>query len=48
MKISDISLLRQYVKDLYFENPLSPNLPSNNNNPAVNLDINTTYIEFKL
>ena len=47
MKISDISLLRQYVKDLSFENPLSPNLPSNNNNPAVNLDINTTYIDLK-
>ena len=47
MKISDISLLRQYVKDLSFENPLSPNLPSNNNNPAVNLDINTTYLDLK-
>ena len=47
MKISDISLLRQYVKDLSFENPMSPNLPSENNNPTVNLDINTTYLDLK-
>ena len=47
MKISDISLLRQYVKDLSFENPMSPNLPSNNDNPTVNLEINTTYIDLK-
>ena len=47
MKISDITLLRQYVKDLSFENPMSPNLPSNNDNPTVNLEINTTYIDLK-
>ena len=47
MKISDISLLRQYIKDLSFENPMSPNLPSNNNNPTVKLDINTNYIDLK-
>ena len=47
MKISDISLLRQYIKDLSFENPMSPNLPSNNNNPKVKLDINTNYIDLK-
>ena len=47
MKISDISLLRQYVKDLSFENPMSPNLPSNNDNPTVNLEINTTYVDLK-
>ena len=47
MKISDISLLRQYIKDLSFENPMSPNLPSNNDNPTVKLDINTNYIDLK-
>ena len=47
MKISDISLLRQYIKDLSFENPMSPNFPSNNNNPTVKLDINTNYIDLK-
>ena len=45
MKISDISLLRQYIKDLSFENPMSPNLPSKDKNPSVNLDINTTYLD---
>ncbi len=44
MKISDISLLGQYIKDLSFENPMSPNLPSENENPSVKLDINTTYL----
>ena len=47
MKISDISLLRQYIKDLSFENPMSPNLPSKSKNPSVNLDINTTYLNLK-
>ena len=45
MKISDISLLGQYIKDLSFENPMSPNLPSKDKNPSVNLDINTTYLD---
>ena len=47
MKTSDISLLRQYIKDLSFENPMSPNLPANNSNPTVKLDINTNYIDLK-
>ena len=47
MKISEITLLGQYIKDLSFENPMSPNLPSNNKNPSVNLDINTTYLDLK-
>ena len=47
MKISGITLRGQYIKDLSFENPMSPNLPSNNNNPTVKLDINTNYIDLK-
>ena len=47
MKISEITLLGQYIKDLSFENPMSPNLPSKNKNPAVNLDINATYLDLK-
>ena len=47
MKISEITLLGQYIKDLSFENPMSPNLPSKNKNPSVNLDINATYIDLK-
>tara|TARA_Y100000022_G_C13055789_1_gene286532 strand:- start:236 stop:637 length:402 start_codon:yes stop_codon:yes gene_type:complete len=47
MKISEITLLGQYIKDLSFENPMSPNLPSKNKNPSVNLDINTTYLDLK-
>ena len=47
MKISEITLLGQYIKDLSFENPMSPSLPSKNKNPSVNLDINTTYIDLK-
>ncbi len=47
MKISEITLLGQYIKDLSFENPMSPNLPSKNKNPSVNLDINATYLDLK-
>ena len=47
MKISEITLLGQYIKDLSFENPMSPNLPSKDKNPSVNLDINTTYLDLK-
>ena len=47
MKISKITLLRQYIKDLSFENPMAPNLPSEEKNPSVNLDINTTYLDLK-
>ena len=47
MKISKITLLGQYIKDLSFENPMAPNLPSNEKNPSVNLDINTTYLDLK-
>ena len=47
MKISEITLIGQYIKDLSFENPMAPNLPSQNNNPTVNLDVNTTYLDLK-
>ena len=47
MKINDITLMGQYIKDLSFENPMAPNLPSKNKNPSVNLDINTTYLDLK-
>ena len=47
MKSSEITLIGQYIKDLSFENPMSPNLPSNSKNPSVNLDINTTYLDLK-
>lgn len=47
MKNSEITLIGQYIKDLSFENPMAPNLPSQNKNPTVNLDINTTYLDFK-
>ena len=47
MKISEITLIGQYIKDLSFENPMSPNVPPKNENPSVNLDINTTYLDLK-
>ena len=47
MKSSEITLIGQYIKDLSFENPMAPNLPSLNKNPTVNLDINTTYLDLK-
>ena len=47
MKINDITLLGQYIKDLSFENPMAPNLPSLDKNPTINLDINTNYLDLK-
>ena len=47
MKNSEITLIGQYIKDLSFENPMAPNLPSQDKNPTVNLDINTTYVDLK-
>ena len=47
MKSSELTLMGQYIKDLSFENPMAPNLPSQNKNPIVNLDINTTYLDLK-
>ena len=37
----------QYIKDLSFENPMSPNLPPQRENPTVNLDVNSTYLDLK-
>ncbi len=47
MTKNEITLLGQYIKDLSFENPMAPNLPSQNINPTVNLDINTNYLDLK-
>ena len=47
MKMSEITLIAQYIKDLSFENPMAPNLPSPDKNPTVNLDINTNYLDLK-
>ena len=47
MTKNEITLVGQYIKDLSFENPMAPNLPSQNNNPSVSLDVNTTYLDLK-
>ena len=47
MKIDDITLMGQYIKDLSFENPMAPNLPSLDKNPTINLDVNTNYLDLK-
>ena len=47
MKINDITLMGQYIKDLSFENPMAPNLPPQEKNPTVNLDVNTNYLDLK-
>ena len=44
---NEITLLAQYIKDLSFENPMAPNLPKQNINPTVNLDVNTNYLDLK-
>ena len=47
MTKNEISLIGQYIKDFSFENPMAPKLPSQNINPTVNLDVNTSYIDLK-
>ena len=47
MKNNEIKVIRQYIKDLSFENPLAPNVPEENENPTVNLDVNTIYLDLK-
>ena len=47
MKINDITLMGQYIKDLSFENPMAPNLPPQDKNPIINLDVNTNYLDLK-
>ena len=45
--MSEITLIGQYIKDFSFENPMAPNLPAEDKNPTVNLDVNTTYLDLK-
>ena len=47
MYTKEITLLGQYIKDLSFENPMAPNLPSQDINPTINLDVNTNYLDLK-
>ena len=47
MKSNEIILMGQYIKDLSFENPISPNLPSKSKSPSVKLDINAAYLDLK-
>ena len=47
METTELILLGQYIKDLSFENPIAPSLPSEDKNPTVNLDVNTAYLDLK-
>ena len=47
MKNNEIKVVRQYIKDFSFENPLAPNLPAEDDNPSVNLDVNSIYLDLK-
>ena len=47
MSPKEITLLGQYIKDLSFENPMAPNLPSQDINPTINLDVNANYLDLK-
>ncbi len=47
MRNSEITLMGQYIKDFSFESPMAPNLPTQDKNPTINLDINTTYLDLK-
>ena len=47
MQNNEITLLGQYIKDLSFENPMAPNLPTLDKNPTINLDVNTFYLDLK-
>ena len=47
MSTKEITLLGQYIKDLSFENPMAPNLPSQDINPTINLDVNANYLDLK-
>ena len=44
---NEITLVGQYIKDLSFENPIAPNIPTQNINPTINLDVNTNYLDLK-
>ena len=45
MQNNEITLMGQYIKDLSFENPLAPNLPPQDIDPQINLDVNTFYLD---
>ena len=47
MQNNEITLLGQYIKDFSFENPLAPNLPPQDKNPTINLDVNTFYSDLR-
>ena len=47
MTKNEITLVGQYIKDLSFENPIAPNIPTQNINPTINLDVNTNYLDLK-
>ena len=47
MSTKEITLLGQYIKDFPFENPMAPNLPTQDINPTINLDVNTNYLDLK-
>ena len=47
MRNSEITLMGQYIKDFSFESPMAPNLPTQDKNPTINLDVNTTYLDLK-
>ena len=47
MQNSEITILGQYIKDFSFENPIAPNLPPQDKNPTINLDVNTLYSDLK-
>ena len=47
MQSSEITLIGQYIKDLSFENPMAPNLPPIDQNPTIDLDVNTFYLDLK-
>jgi len=47
MSTKEITLLGQYIKDFSFENPMAPNLPTQDINPTINLDVNTNYLDLK-
>ena len=44
---NEITLIRQYIKDLSFENPMAPNFPSQKMNPTIDLDVNANYLDLK-
>ena len=47
MKNNEMKVIRQYIKDLSFENPLAPNMPTQDENPYVSLDVNSIYKDLK-